>query len=75
MLPSRRPHPINDGINLSNNAEVKMQPEMFEDFSLLGQWWLPCSPGSKVIGILKFTPIEGGSLDLRGSFSTEYLFC
>jgi hypothetical protein len=47
---------------------------MIEDFSLLGQWWLPSSPGSKVIGILKFTPIEGGSLDLRGSFSTEYLF-
>jgi hypothetical protein len=47
---------------------------MIEDFSLLGQWWwLPSSPGSKVIGILKFTPIEGGSLDLRRSFSTEYL--
>jgi hypothetical protein len=54
-LPSRITHPINDGINLSNNAEVKRCSQMIEDFSLLGQWWwLPNSPGSKVIGILEF---------------------
>jgi hypothetical protein len=31
-LPSRITHPINDGINLSNNAEVKRCSQMIEDF-------------------------------------------
>jgi hypothetical protein len=39
-----------------------------KSFELVGYWWLPNNPGKTIAGTLKFDPINGGSLDLLGSF-------
>ncbi len=39
-----------------------------KSFELVGYWWLPTNPGKTIAGTLKFDPINGGSLDLLGSF-------
>ena len=39
-----------------------------ESFELNGIWWLPENENKKVSGTLKFDPVDGGSLELIGSF-------
>jgi len=41
---------------------------MIEEFEYEGIWWLPDKPKEQVSGTLKFTPEEGATLELRGSF-------
>ncbi len=41
---------------------------MIEEFAYKGVWWLPDNPKEQVSGTLRFTPGEGATLDLIGSF-------
>jgi hypothetical protein len=41
---------------------------VIEDFEYKGMWWLPAEPEKQVPGTLRFTPNEGATLDLIGSF-------
>ena len=46
---------------------------MMEKFECMGIWWLPENPEKRLPGILKFTPDEGGVLELIGSFKNKRL--
>lgn len=39
-----------------------------KNFELWGYWWLPANSDKAIAGMLKFDPVNGGSLDLLGSF-------
>lgn len=39
-----------------------------KSFEYNGYWWLPSDPQRSIAGNLKFDPVNGGSLDLLGSF-------
>lgn len=41
---------------------------MIEEFEYKGIWWLPAEPEKEVPGTLRFTPDDGATLDLIGSF-------
>jgi hypothetical protein len=42
---------------------------MIEEFEHKGIWWLPDNPEKQINGTLKFSPKEGATLDLIGSFN------
>lgn len=39
-----------------------------KSLELVGHWWLSANPKKTIAGTLKFDPVNGGSLDLLGSF-------
>ena len=39
-----------------------------KSLELVGHWWLPANPRNTIAGTLKFDPVNGGSLDILGSF-------
>ena len=41
---------------------------MIEEFEYKGIWWLPDKPEKQISGTLRFTPNEGGVLELMSSF-------
>lgn len=41
---------------------------MIKEFEYKGDWWLPENPQNRIKGTLKFSPNEGATLDLIGSF-------
>jgi len=46
---------------------------MFEEFEEKGYWWLASDPDKEVPGILRYSPKDGISLELFGSFSGDLM--
>ena len=44
------------------------KPNLFENFDVKGEWWLPNSPDKKVIGTLSFKSGDSIKLEISGSF-------
>jgi hypothetical protein len=40
-------------------------------FTCHGHWWLPTNSTQRIAGILDYSPDEGTTLDLKGTFSTQ----